>query len=66
MPLQKQSVGFAFAHPTAQGSRIAQIVETDNAESPRMVYINPIREQPHTYTLSTYTTNHGMVQYTLP
>ena len=43
------SVGFAFAHPTCRGLRIALIVETDNAESPRMVYINPTREQPHAY-----------------
>lgn len=42
-------MGFAFAHPTARGSRIALIVETDNAESPRMAYINPMREQPYTY-----------------
>ena len=47
-------MGFAFAHPTARGSRIAQIVETDNAESPRMVYINPIREQPYTYDMYIY------------
>ena len=34
-------MGFAFAHPTCRGSRIAQIVETDNAESPRMVLLIP-------------------------
>lgn len=42
-------MGFAFAHPTCRGLRIALIVETDNAESPRMVYINPIREKPYAY-----------------
>lgn len=58
MLLQK-CAGFAFAHPATRGSRIALIAETDNAESPRMAYIIPIRGQPQIYTNGTYTTTHA-------
>ena len=40
----KKSVETSVVRSTSRGSRIAQIVETDNAESPRMAYINPMRE----------------------
>lgn len=60
---KNESVGFAFAHPTCRGSRIAQIVETDNAESPRMVYIKPIRVQPCTKQVRT---RHITAGYNIP
>ena len=45
--IEIKSAGFAFAHPATHGSRIAPIAKMDNAESPRMAYINPIRRRPY-------------------
>ena len=50
--------------PLLEALALPKIAETDNAESPRMAYIIPIRGQPQIYTNGTYTTTHGRVQHT--